>query len=65
MVTLRQASADFVLMLDHEGGKGLVRNDNKWALFNKDGDAIGSGSTRALGNSVKDACKALRAASQP
>jgi hypothetical protein len=58
-VTIKQDNADYILMVEHEGGKGIVRKDNKWALFNKDGDAIGSGSTRALGNSVKDACKAL------
>jgi len=58
-VTTNKDRADYVLLLDHEGGKGLVRNDNKFALFNKDGDALKSGSTRSLGNSVKDACEAL------
>jgi hypothetical protein len=45
--------------LDHEGGKGLARKDNKVAVFNWDGDAILSRSTRSLGNSVKDACDAI------
>ena len=58
-VTIKQDNADYILMLEHEGGKGLARKDNKWALFNKDGDAIGSGSTRVLGSAVKDACKSL------
>jgi hypothetical protein len=58
-VTMKQDNADYVLLLEHEGGKRLLRADNKYALFNKDGDAIKSGSTRALGNSVKDACTAL------
>jgi hypothetical protein len=58
-VTMKQENADYVLLLEHEGGKRLLAADNKYALFNKDGDAIKSGSTRALGNSVKDACKAL------
>jgi hypothetical protein len=58
-VTIKEEMADYILVLEHEGGKGLLRKDNKWALFNKDGDAIGSGSTRALGNSVKDACKSM------
>jgi hypothetical protein len=31
----------------------------KFAIFNGDGDAIRSGSTRSLGNSVKDACEAM------
>ncbi|HKQ73808.1 MAG TPA: hypothetical protein VJ810_08790 [Blastocatellia bacterium] len=47
------------MVLDHEGGKISVRRDNKFAVFNKDGDAIRSGSTRSLGNAVKDACDAL------
>ena len=60
-VTIKQENADYILLLEHEGGKRLVQKDNKWALFNKDGDAVKSGSTRALGNSVKDACAALTA----
>jgi hypothetical protein len=28
------------VILDHEGGKGLVRHRNKVAVFNRDGDAI-------------------------
>ncbi len=53
--------ADYVVLLDHEGGKGLIKRDNKMAVFNKDGDSIVSHSTRSLGNSVKDACDAIRA----
>ena len=59
IVTLRRENADYILLLDHEGGKGAMQKDNKFAVFNKDGDAIGSGSTRSLGNAVKDACAAL------
>jgi hypothetical protein len=51
--------ADFIVMLDHEGGKGLLRRDNKVAVFSKDGDMVFSHSTRSLGNSVKDACQAI------
>jgi hypothetical protein len=58
-VTMKQENADYILRLDHEGGKRALQKDNKFAVFNKDGDAIKSGSTRALKNSVKDACKAL------
>lgn len=58
-VTMNKDRADYVILLDHEGGKGIVLRDNKFALFNKDGDAIKSGSTRSLGNAVKDACDAL------
>ena len=53
--------ADYVIVLDHEGGKGWVRKDNKVAVFNKDGDAIISKSTRSLGNSVEEGCKAILA----
>lgn len=55
----KQEKADYVVLLDHEGGKGLARKDNKVAVFNWDGDAILSRSTRSLGNSVKDACDAI------
>src|SRR5437870_2095278 len=51
--------ADYVVVLDHEGGKGYLRRRNKIAVFNKEGDNIGSRSTRSLGNSVQDACVAI------
>ena len=51
--------SDYVVLLDHEGGKGLVKRDNKMAVFNKDGDSIVSHSTRSLGNAVKGACDAI------
>jgi hypothetical protein len=51
---MKKENADYVMRLDHEGGKGVALKDNKLALFNKDGNAIKSGSTRALGNAVKD-----------
>jgi hypothetical protein len=63
-VTNRLDKADFVLTLDHEGGKGLLQHHNKIALFNKDGDVIFSKSTISLGNSVKDACEAMLGAKQ-
>ena len=59
VVTMNKEKADYVVILDHEGGKSLIRHDNKFALFNKDGDAIRSGSTRNLGTAVKEACEAL------
>ena len=51
--------ADYVVVLDHEGGKGLIRRDNKVAVFNSDGDSVMSHSTRSLGNAVQDACAAI------
>ena len=58
-VTNNLPKADFVLTLDHEGGKGLMAHRNKVAVFNRDGDDVFSASTRELGNSVKDACTAM------
>ena len=61
IVTNQKEKADYVVLLDHEGGKSLVLKDNKYAIFNKDGDAIKSGSTRSLGNAVKEACTMMMA----
>jgi hypothetical protein len=58
-VTNVLGKADFVIVLDHEGGKGLLRHRNKVAVFNRNGDDIFSDSTRELGNAVKDACEAM------
>ena len=58
-VTINQDKADYILTLDHEGGKKILRKDNKWVVYNKDGDMVDAGSTRSLGNSIKDACKAI------
>jgi hypothetical protein len=58
-VTNNLGRANFVLTLDHEGGKGALEHRNKLAVFNQDGDDIFSVSTRELGNSVKDACQAM------
>lgn len=59
VVNNKQDRADYVVLLDHEGGKGYARKDNKVAVFNSDGDSIVSHSTRSLGNAVKDACEAI------
>lgn len=61
IVNNKPDKADYVVLLDHEGGKGLVKRDNKMAVFNKDGDSIVSHSTRSLGNAVKGACDAITA----
>ena len=58
-VTNNKDRANYAVILDHEGGKGLLRHRNKTAVFNRDGDVIFSDSTRELGNSVKDACAAI------
>ncbi len=59
IVNNKAEKADYVVFLDHEGGKGLALRDNKVAVFNSDGDSIVSHSTRSLGNAVKDACEAI------
>lgn len=59
IVTNKQQRADYVVVLDHEGGKGWLRKDNKVAVFNWEGDSIVSHSTMSLGGSVQDACKAI------
>jgi hypothetical protein len=59
VVTGDKSKAKYVVLLDHEGGKSLILRDNKVVVFNIDGDVIYSGSTRTLGNAVKDACSAI------
>ncbi len=59
IVNNKQEKADYVILLDHEGGKDAISHDNKVVVFNKDGDAIVSRSTRLLGNAVKDACGSI------
>ena len=36
-VTMRPERADYIVLLDHEGGKGWARKDNKVAVFNGEG----------------------------
>jgi len=59
VVNNKQEKADYVILLDHEGGKDPISRDNKVVVFNKDGDSIMGHSTRSLGNAVKDACGAI------
>lgn len=59
MINNNREKADYVVLLDHEGGKEVVSRDNKVVVFNHDGDSIMSHSTRILGNAVKDACTAI------
>jgi hypothetical protein len=63
-ITNKQDMANYAVTLDHEGGKGLIRKDNKVAVFRRNGDSILSKSTRELGSAVKDACGAILADSQ-
>jgi hypothetical protein len=74
IINNKKEKADYIVLLDHEGGKEAIFKDNKVVVFNKDGDSIMSHSTRSLGNAVKDACtsiasdwpkQAMKAASAP
>jgi hypothetical protein len=58
-VTINRERADYIVILQHEGGKELFRKDNKLAVFEKNGDMILSSSTRTLGNAVKEACAVM------
>jgi len=58
-VTLQKEKADYIVLLDHEGGKKFYRRDSKVAVFNGRGDAIFSKSTRKLGSVVHEACEAI------
>ncbi len=55
-----QTKTDYIVLLDHEGGKGALRHKNKVAVFARvSGDSIVSKSTLSLGGSVQDACEAI------
>jgi hypothetical protein len=58
----KQERADYIVVLDHEGGKGVLRHKNKVAVFNHvSGDNVMSKSTLSLGGSVQEACEAITA----
>ncbi len=60
MVNNKQDIADYIVLLDHEGGKGVLRHKNKVAVFQKaSGDSVISRSTLSLGGSVQDACEGI------
>jgi len=55
-----QTKADYIVLLDHEGGKGALRHKNKVAVFARvSGDSVVSKSTLSLGGSVQEACEAI------
>jgi hypothetical protein len=59
-VTTHKEKADYVIVLDHEADKDFLLHRNKIAVFNRDGDAIFTDSTLALGTSVANACESIR-----
>jgi hypothetical protein len=57
-----QSKADYIVLLDHEGGKSILSHKNKVAVFARiSGDSVVSKSTLSLGGSVQTACEAIRA----
>ena len=55
-----QMKTDYIVVLDHEGGKSVLSHKNKVAVFARvSGDSIVSKSTLSLGGSVQDACEAI------
>lgn len=63
--TLDRSQADFVLMVEHEGGKGVLRKDTKFAVFDASGDHLASGSVRMVGTAVRKACQAIAKSAKP
>lgn len=60
MVNNKQDVADYIVLLDHEGGKGVLRHKNNVAIFQKvSGDVVVSHSTLSLGGGVQDACEGI------
>lgn len=60
LVNNKQEMADYIVVLDHEGGKGWLQHRNKIAVFNAvSGDSVVSKSTLSLGGSVQEACEAI------
>jgi hypothetical protein len=56
----KQELADYIVTLDHEGGKGLFAHKDKVAVFARiSGDLVMSHSTLSVGGSVKDACDGI------
>jgi hypothetical protein len=60
VVNGREQLSDYIVELDHEGGKGLLAHKDKVAVFLRaSGDSIFSKSTLSVGGSVQDACDAI------
>lgn len=55
-----QEKTDYIVLLDHEGGKSILQHRNKVAVFARvSGDSVVSKSTMSLGGSVQEACQAI------
>jgi hypothetical protein len=62
VINNKKENADYIVVLDHEGGKAFYLHRNKVAVFNAvSGDSIVSKSTYSLGAAVQEACDAINA----
>ena len=62
LVNNRVDASNYIVELDHEGGKSVFAHKDKIAVFvQKTGDSIFSKSTLSVGGSVQDACAAVLA----
>jgi hypothetical protein len=61
IVTMYRERADFVVLMEHEGGKDLFDKDNKLAVFDRNGDLVTSGSFSRPRKAVDTACRAIEA----
>ncbi len=62
VVNNRLEASDYVLRVEHEGGKPMIAHKDKAAVFARaSGDSIFAGSTRSVGTAVQDACAAIEA----
>jgi hypothetical protein len=61
IINNKQDVADYIVVLEHEGGKGYLQHRNKVAVFERlSGDSVMSHSTLSLGGSVEDACNGIK-----
>jgi hypothetical protein len=65
IVTMDKTNADYVVLFDREGGKGVAHRRDKIAVFRNNGDVLYSGSTRSLGSAVQDSCQAIQGGTKP
>jgi hypothetical protein len=59
VIVMRKDMANYMTLLEREGGKEIGRKDNKFVVFDRAGSAIASGSTRTLGSALRGACSAI------
>ena len=62
IINNKQSASNYIVELDHEGGKSAFAHKDKIAVFvQKTGDSVFSKSTLSVGGAVQDACAAILA----